>query len=172
MPDDKSPLAGLEKKDPSLVEGGIKVPEAGIEEKGGNEFEIPGTPEQSRVEAEKDTNAKAFGEQMAEAGGIVQAGNYASTSLKRKKEIEKILEDGLEDVFSDLSPEKQREFGMAGEETAARINELFDTAKVKAKKIIKLIKKWLMILPGINKFFLEQEVKIKTDEILKLKNKF
>jgi len=30
---------------------------------------------------------------------------------------------------------------------------------------------WLKILPGVNKFFLEQEAKIKTDKILALKNK-
>jgi len=30
----------------------------------------------------------------------------------------------------------------------------------------------LKLIPGVNKFFLEQEVKIKTDKILKTKNKF
>jgi len=28
---------------------------------------------------------------------------------------------------------------------------------------------WLKLIPGVNKFFLEQEAKIKTDEVLKLK---
>ena len=36
-------------------------------------------------------------------------------------------------------------------------------------KIIDVIKKWLSIIPGINKFFLEQEAKIKTDKIMELK---
>ena len=44
-----------------------------------------------------------------------------------------------------------------------------DKAKLKVKKVVNLIKKWLTMIPGVNKFFLEQEAKIKTDEIVKLK---
>jgi len=33
-----------------------------------------------------------------------------------------------------------------------------------------LIKKWLLLIPGVNKYFLEQEAKIKADEIVKMKN--
>ena len=43
------------------------------------------------------------------------------------------------------------------------------STKVKVKKILKLILEWLRILPGINRFFLEQEAKIKTDRIIQLK---
>jgi hypothetical protein len=46
-----------------------------------------------------------------------------------------------------------------------------DSAKFKVKAIVDLIKKWLAIIPGVNKFFLEQEAKIKTDQIIALKQK-
>jgi hypothetical protein len=35
---------------------------------------------------------------------------------------------------------------------------------------VDVIKRWLSIIPGINKFFLEQDAKIKAEKIIKLKN--
>ena len=84
-------------------------------------------------------------------------------------EIENILSQGLDDIYEKLPPEKQLEFKKKGEEIALKISLLLQKTKVKVKNIIKLIKSWLKIIPGINKFFLEQEAKIKTDKILNLK---
>ena len=36
---------------------------------------------------------------------------------------------------------------------------------IQMKKILKLIREWLLIIPGVNKFFLEQEAKIKAEKI-------
>ncbi|TAN33032.1 hypothetical protein EPN28_03455 [Patescibacteria group bacterium] len=83
--------------------------------------------------------------------------------------IEKILEDGLNEPYQRLSPIARKEFKLKGEQTAAKIRELMRSARVKAKKILRLILEWLKMLPGINKFFLEQEAKIKTDKIMALK---
>lgn len=85
--------------------------------------------------------------------------------------IEKIMEEGLGDAYSRLSPVAKQEFKIKGEETANKIRELLDNAKVKTKNIFRLIWEWLKMLPGINHFFLEQEAKIKTDKILSLKNR-
>ncbi len=87
------------------------------------------------------------------------------------EKIEKILEDGLGDAFQRLSPIAKQEFKIKGEKTAAKISELLRSTHVKVKKILRLIVEWLKILPGINRFFLEQEAKIKTDRIIELKNK-
>ncbi|MCD4761880.1 hypothetical protein K8R32_02875 [bacterium] len=70
-----------------------------------------------------------------------------------------------------MPPVKREEFVKAGEETSRKIYELMSEVKVKAKKIVELIKNWLALLPGLNKFFLEQEAKLKADEILKLKER-
>ena len=40
--------------------------------------------------------------------------------------------------------------------------------RVKVKRVLELIYEWLKTIPGVNKFFLEQEAKIKTDEIMEL----
>lgn len=85
--------------------------------------------------------------------------------------IEKILEDGLGDAYQRLSPIAKQEFRIKGEKTAVKISELLRSTHVKVKKILRLIIEWLKILPGINRFFLEQEAKIKTDKIIELKNK-
>jgi hypothetical protein len=45
-----------------------------------------------------------------------------------------------------------------------------DKAKFKARQVIDLLKKWLSLIPGINLYFLEQEVKIKTDKIMKMRH--
>ena len=86
---------------------------------------------------------------------------------KRIKEIENVLSEGLEDIYLKMNPDKQLEFKRMGEQTARKINELIERGKAKVKKVIILIKKWLALIPGVNKFFLEQEAKIKADEIMK-----
>ncbi len=90
---------------------------------------------------------------------------------EREKKIEKILEKNLDEIYISLPPDKQQEFKIAGEQAAQEINNLLDKAKVKIKQIIIIIKKWLSLLPGVNQFFLEQEAKIKADEIIRLKEK-
>lgn len=91
---------------------------------------------------------------------------------ERKMAIDAILEESLNDVFLNLNSNKQKEFKKKGEETVNKINSLLNSTKVKVGKIISLIKEWLKIIPGINKFFLEQEAKIKADKIIEIKNKF
>ena len=59
-----------------------------------------------------------------------------------------------------------QEFKIKGEETAGKIRELLKSTHIKVKKIFRLIYEWLRLLPGVNKFFLEQEAKIKTDNIV------
>lgn len=85
--------------------------------------------------------------------------------------IEKVMEEGINDAYQRLSPVAKQEFKLKGEETAIKIRDLLRSAHVRAKKVLRLILEWLKMLPGINKFFLEQEAKIKTDRIISLQNK-
>lgn len=86
-------------------------------------------------------------------------------------EIENILAEDLIPFYEKMPEDERIEFKKKGEETATKIEKLLEKAKVKVGKIIGLIKKWLKIIPGVNKFFLEHEAKIKTDKILSLKEK-
>jgi hypothetical protein len=87
-------------------------------------------------------------------------------------EVEKLLEEGLEDAYKEMTPIQQQEFKIKGEKTALEIRSLLKGTHVKIKKIFLLIIEWLKIIPGLNRFFLEQEAKIKADKIIALKNRF
>ena len=87
----------------------------------------------------------------------------------RDEQIDQILSDGLSDIYLSLSPKKQAEFRVKGEETVKKISGLLSKTKMKVQQVVSLIKRWLSIIPGINKFFLEQEAKIKADKVMKLK---
>lgn len=82
--------------------------------------------------------------------------------------VEKILEEDLGDAYGRLSPIAKQEFKIKGEQTATKIRQLMRGTSLKVKKIFKLILDWLKMLPGINRFFLEQEAKIKTDRLIEL----
>jgi len=107
---------------------------------------------------------------QAGSGSVVGLSSMQKKIVQRQKQIEIVLEKDLENIYLHMPVIKQREFKIKGERTAREINNLLEKTKIKIKKIINLIKKWLSIIPGINKFFLEQEAKIKADEIIKMKN--
>jgi exonuclease VII small subunit len=120
-------------------------------------------------EATKEIQGGLESKGSSEIRGMSMASASAQKLKNREKEIEKILEEGLSEIYLDLPPAKQREFRILGEKTAREINLLLEKAKLKIRKIIELIRRWLLIVPGVNKFFLEQEVKIRADKIIRLK---
>lgn len=85
------------------------------------------------------------------------------------KAVEGILEEGLEPIYKGLSPEVQQQFRTVGEQTTRQVHSLLQEVKVQVGKIIQLIRGWLQIIPGVNRFFLEQETKIKMDKLMKLR---
>ncbi len=133
------------------------------------------TPEQSAERIDQiepiSQESQEAKEGEAPAGSIIAQGALIAAQKEREKQIENILADGLEDIYLNMPPDKQEEFKTVGEQTAREINKLLDSAKVKVKQIIDLIKKWLSLIPGVNKFFLEQEAKIKADKIMELSRK-
>ena len=108
---------------------------------------------------------------VVQAAEAVQAAASAPAALVKDPvvaQIESVMSEDLTDLFLALSPEKQAEFQQKGEETASAIKEMLMQAKVNVKKIFELLRDWMKLLPGVNKFFLEQEAKIKADKILVL----
>lgn len=124
------------------------------------------TPEQGRKPVEAPAKPSKIPKIFRRAAPAIPAAKDPITVR-----IEKIMENGLGDAYSRLSPVAKQEFKIKGEITAEKIRDLLRATHVKAKKILRLILEWLKILPGVNKFFLEQEAKIKTDRIVALKNK-
>ncbi|MEK7102771.1 MAG: hypothetical protein AAB870_00290 [Patescibacteria group bacterium] len=102
----------------------------------------------------------------------------ASTSLVApmvkspvRRDIEKVLEEDLKFLYSELSSERKIMFRQQGELTASRIEYLMGQATMKIGYIVQLIRRWLSLLPGVNFYYLEQESKIKAEKILFLKTK-
>ncbi|MFA6423788.1 MAG: hypothetical protein WCV83_00565 [Candidatus Magasanikbacteria bacterium] len=153
-------------KDPAeqaVSESGRTTPETNV----GKEHEKTTTEKT----LEKKSTLEKFAHKLvpAKAKKVVRPIPQVQDEMSVK--IEQILESGLGDEFAKLSPIAKQEFKIKGEETTAKIRELLRSTHVKVKKIFYLIIEWLRILPGINKFFLEQEAKIKTDLIVGLHKK-
>lgn len=81
------------------------------------------------------------------------------------QEVEKILEDGLKEYFQQMPHEAKEKFRAKGFEISTQIATMVRHFQVRAAQVLRLIREWLLTIPGVNKFFLEQEAKIKTDRI-------
>ncbi len=91
-----------------------------------------------------------------------------SPQVKIYKDVEKMLSRGLKDVYVALPSERKLLFKTQGEETARAITDRIMKHDIGVKDVWKLTSDWLGNLPGINKYFLEQEIKIKTDQVMDL----
>jgi len=156
---EESPLSSLESE--KIVK---KVMEkmAAEQEKSGEKEIGPESKEKLEQEISEGKNSN---KEMAKTGTVA----LPQEKEESLRQIEKILEEDLGEIYFNLPLEKQAEFKRVGEETSRIINELLKKTTLKIKEIIKLIISWLKIIPGVNIFFLEQEAKIKADKIFKLK---
>jgi hypothetical protein len=82
--------------------------------------------------------------------------------------VERILEDNLGDVYLSMPQQTRILFKARGEEAASKLRTMIESAKVKAQTVLHLIREWLKLIPSVNRYFLEQEAKIKTDKIILL----
>lgn len=90
------------------------------------------------------------------------------SALKKSEElqaIEEILEEDLEEAYWQLPPKMREQFKKRGEDTAKKIERMLRSVHLNILKVLRLLKKWLSIIPHVNTFFLEQEAKIKADKI-------
>ena len=85
------------------------------------------------------------------------------------RQIERVLEEDLVPLYRELNASQRVQFKTVGERTAAKIEVILSAAVVKVRDIISAIMEWLSLLPGVNRFFVEQEAKLKADKILFLK---
>lgn len=133
--------------------------------------ESAGQPEVAR---ERPAEKKFEGEILPEIAGAVPAPAppVKSYQERRHEEIDRILADGLNEIYLKMSPAEQRNFRRQGEETVKKIAGLLNQTRIRIDKIIGLIRDWLKLIPGVNRFFIEQEAKIKADRIIKMKDKF
>lgn len=128
----------------------------------------PEEPERRRVEPGIETEAGPTAAPPAARPAGPEVPKLPPVTSPLTREIETILAEGLEEVYRSLPAASQRAFRAEGERVASTLSALIESLKVKAKQVLTLIRNWLKLIPGINRFFLEQEAKIKTDRILEL----
>lgn len=148
-------------KQPVVERGDFDIEQKEIQEKrekAKQKFEQVGRSEKEVEKAIKPSTQSGVGE----------PGIDTTKSVLHQK-IEAILEEDLEEVYFSMNESQQARFKKKGEETAGKIIKLIKEEKSTFKKIFKLILSWLRFIPGVNKFFIEQESKIKTDRILSIK---
>ncbi len=85
-------------------------------------------------------------------------------------DIERVLEEDLSYMYSQLSSEQRKQFRDEGERLAGKLETMVASAKIKLRTVILMIREWLLLVPGINKFFVERAAKIKAEKILSLKD--
>ncbi len=139
-----------------------RAPDAGMEKRESKEM-APSSPEKPRS---PETAPIPAAEKPPVAPRPAPPAPVAPPKDANLVRIERALEADLGDVYVSLPKNVRLRFKRKGEETAAKINHLIDRARISAKVILKLIRDWLKLIPGVNRFFLEQEAKIKTDRIL------
>ena len=127
-------------------------------------------PEVAQIENEKmDKSAQTVAAPPSKPAALpITAQEQSHPTDAVRKEIEDLLVAGFTDLYKQLEPAKKSVFKQRGEEIAAQITHILASGVMNIKKILKLIRSWLEIIPGINKFFLEKEAKIKTDKIQQL----
>lgn len=163
---------------------GVFVPKTEEEKKYAEEHKALPTAQEEDLEKVKEQEAekldlekqveKDIEEHKQEVGTITTLEQIQAISQQQNKpqdliQVEAILEEGLDEYYMQMPPEMRQRFKEKGEETASKIIILLKKTKVKFGKILTLIKEWLKMIPGINRWFLRQQSKIKTDELKKIK---
>jgi hypothetical protein len=169
MPQARAKINHLRKAEKEEIERSVETPSALsleeneelIEEEGAKDYE----PREDDFLEEDAKTTLGYSYQ-----GPPSPSNYTFKSETLTK-VEKILEKDMGDIYFKMSPEAKRNFKIKGEEISLKIEEMIETGKAVARKILALIKSWLQMIPGVNRFFLEQEAKIKTDKIMNIVEK-
>ncbi len=82
------------------------------------------------------------------------------------RKIEEILEADLAEAFSQMPPAVQADFKETGETVIREILKFLPRPEKKSGKINDMIANWLKKIPKVNRFFVIQEAKNKTEAIL------
>ncbi|MBI2482608.1 hypothetical protein HYV74_00335 [Candidatus Uhrbacteria bacterium] len=104
------------------------------------------------------------------AAPVAQAAAPQKSPLR--EEIEQALaDDRLRKLYLHLAPAVQASFREAALRLAERIERMLASGKLDIHDLHEGITNWLRVIPNVNRWFLLQEAKVKTDAILVLQAK-
>lgn len=124
-------------------------------------------PEENFLEEEQGTEQLQPAQEKSPVPTRSSAVSQATVQTKDEVtlEVEKVLEEGLGDFYASLPPNGKVIFRKKGEEASSEIAKMVNNLQLNFKRALQLIRDWLLTVPKVNKFFLEQEAKIKVDKI-------
>ncbi len=82
--------------------------------------------------------------------------------------VERLLESGLLETYLKLPPAVRERFKAEGERTAKKLRDLIDKRRVRPSAVHHPVHRWLRMIPHVNRFFLLQAAKIKTDGVMNI----
>jgi len=151
------------------------IPETGPEKRPDVEVGREGDPstrlgagEERRGEGEKERK----GEESV-AAGFAPANLPAIPAKEVSRdplfmEAERKLEDGLWDAYKSMSPGLRAAFKAEGERIAAVAREGIRSGRLAAETLLQMIVAWLRMIPQVNRWFLVQDAKLKTDALIRM----
>jgi hypothetical protein len=154
-----------EKLEPGLESVGIETKQTQETNVEADERAYESTEDSRETFLEKQEVAAPSSVKPAAPTASVQKAVVKDETLIR---VEKIMEKDLGSFYTTLPPAAQSLFKKKGEEAANEISAMIRSFKVKVGKVLRLIRDWLHTIPGVNRYFLEQEAKIKTDLIMEM----
>lgn len=86
-----------------------------------------------------------------------------------EREIQHILSEDIADLYKQLPQEQKTLVTQEGRVATNRIMDLLRETRVRLKELVSVLRQWLQRIPGLNRFFVEQEARIKATKILTLK---
>lgn len=140
------------------------------------------TPESSPERLEVDQESESSPERTEGAASDVESGDVREVSTEAgvssvseapkkdalRMQVERALEDKLWEIYLSLPKESRQRFKEGGEICATELRRLAERPKVRPRNVLALIKRWLKLIPVVNKWFLWQEAKVKTDKFMRL----
>ena len=134
--------------------------------------EVEKTPETALERSESSAPTNERNDQLpAVLSPTVGASGIAEAEVTRDPlliDVERELEEGLWDVYRDLPPDARQQFKAEGERIAHVVRDGIAAGTLVARRLIELITAWLKMIPHVNKWFLRQEAKNKTDDLMRL----
>ena len=142
-------------------------------ERSPNTPERPVIPERS-VERPTGTPTVAPASVTAPEATVGVASTQPTVSIplettSSEQRLRRILSEDMTELMAPLSTDKKQEVQAEGLKAIQKLQLLLRRTHLRFRQVLQLIWHWLKRIPGINRFFLEQEAKKKTEEILEFK---
>ncbi len=83
-------------------------------------------------------------------------------------EVENKLSEGLWDAYKSMDPGLRAKFKAEGERIAGVARDGIASGRLAAERLLQMIVDWLRMIPRVDRWFLVQDAKLKTDALIRM----